>query len=73
MTSPNAAIAFGHVSVGVDISRMASAAATMKTRAPASAASGPSTAPPSRQAEPKAASPMAVQRRSAGAATVAKA
>ena len=38
-------IAFGHVTVGVDISRMASSAATMKTAAPATASLGPSSVP----------------------------
>ncbi len=73
ITNAKAAIALGQVSVGVASSRIARRAATRKMTAPPSASLGPISAPPRRQADPKAASPMAVVRRSAGAATVAKA
>ena len=69
MRSPNAAIAFGHVTVGVDISLMASNAAAMKTAAPATASLGPSSVPTSSEKPPKAASAIAAGRRTGWGST----
>ena len=63
MTSAKPAIAFGHVIVGVDISRMARSAAATKTAAPATASFGPRSAPTSSEKPPKAAIASAAGRR----------